>query len=585
LAPVVKTFLFLYDYLKNIIAMKKYSVLLAFIVSLQVIAQKELWGVCPGDQFNNPSSDFGKIVKYDINGENGVVIHEFDSIHGYTPTGRLFLASNGKLYGTTLKGGVLGPVGSGASSGVLFEYDLIFNQFNVVHYFDFDNNRFAPDIGVIEPILGILCGATNNQIYKYNLATGNISFSNQLPYLNFIHGELMKATDGNIYGTSFYGPCPAINPVGPYYGNYIKYNLTTNNVNLVNPINCDETTRGSIPTTQLIEVTPGKLVGSCSGGGINIFTNPFLKGGTLLELDINTNVFTKKIDFDYFNNGAIPKNIVQGDNGKVYGFCEEGGSPQTCDPDHSFGTLYEYTPATNALEVKQYFNYCVSATLLRYPQYLMKTSNGYFIGITVDGFLFKYDVVTNEITFLTAFYKPANLIEICRKPSYHFFDVDTFDTCIGATFTYDVQNTNATSYQWQQNGTTIDGQTTGVLNLTNITTSNAGDYTCIMTNECGTTTTMVLHLTVNCLGTNSVATLEKSIKLYPNPTNTILNIDLPTNIDVAITSLKVIDLLGQEVLSSNINKTKIDVSNLSNGIYIVSLYTNYGVWNGKFVKE
>ena len=176
------------------------------------------------------------------------------------------------------------------------------------------------------------------------------------------------------------------------------------------------------------------------------------------------------------------------------------------------------------------------------------------------------------------------VIEICRKPSYQEIIINTFDTCIGGSFTYDLQNDNATSYVWQKNGVNVAGQTTGVLNLTNITTSNAGTYTCVMNNECGTTTTMPINITVNCLGVNTIANLEKAIKLYPNPTNSNLTIELPTNIDVKITSLKVTDLLGKEVLLSNNGTTNMDVSHLSNGIYILTLETNYGNWNEKFVK-
>ncbi|HMK06401.1 MAG TPA: T9SS type A sorting domain-containing protein, partial [Flavobacterium sp.] len=86
------------------------------------------------------------------------------------------------------------------------------------------------------------------------------------------------------------------------------------------------------------------------------------------------------------------------------------------------------------------------------------------------------------------------------------------------------------------------------------------------------------------LGTNTIANLDKAIKLYPNPAKEILNIELPTNIDVTITGGTITNLLGQTVYQSEI-ANKIDVSNLQKGIYIVSLQTNYGDWNGKFVKE
>ena len=101
-------------------------------------AQKQLWGVNDGDYANIPGFPFnyGKIVKYDINGENPAVMHDFDSIQGYRPFGRLFLASNGKLYGTTVAGGNTSPVFTNLTAGLLYEYDLTVDKYRVVHYFD-----------------------------------------------------------------------------------------------------------------------------------------------------------------------------------------------------------------------------------------------------------------------------------------------------------------------------------------------------------------------------------------------------------------------------------------------------------------
>ena len=125
-----------------------------------------------------------------------------------------------------------------------------------------------------------------------------------------------------------------------------------------------------------------------------------------------------------------------------------------------------------------------------------------------------------------------------------------------------------------------------VLSLTNVTATDAGDYSCIMNNECGMTTTMPLHLTVNCLGTNTIAKLDKSIQLYPNPTKDILNIRLPENIEVMISSIKIANSLGQVVREQKVrNIHAIDVSQLQTGMYFICLTTNYGNWNGKFVKQ
>ena len=177
------------------------------------------------------------------------------------------------------------------------------------------------------------------------------------------------------------------------------------------------------------------------------------------------------------------------------------------------------------------------------------------------------------------------LIEICRKPSYQEFVLDTFNPCVGDNFTFNIQNTNATSYIWKKNNIDLPTQNSGILNLVNVTTNDNGTYTCQMVNECGTTVTMPLQLTVNCLGTDDFVTLDKSITLFPNPTNNILNIKIYENRNVEISKIEITNLLGQIVFSEEKSNTKIDVSKFQSGIYLLKLTTNKGSWSGKFIKE
>ena len=98
-------------------------------------AQKELWGnnkIQSYIDYSDPTNPitlpyYGNITKYDINGDNGTVVHVFDGINGKLPTGKLFHASNGKLYGLTSAY----TSSTGLNDDVcLFEYDLILNKFN-----------------------------------------------------------------------------------------------------------------------------------------------------------------------------------------------------------------------------------------------------------------------------------------------------------------------------------------------------------------------------------------------------------------------------------------------------------------------
>ncbi|RZJ71719.1 choice-of-anchor tandem repeat GloVer-containing protein [Flavobacterium sp.] len=575
--------------------MKRYILLsvLAFFISLPIAAQKELWGVNTGDEFDALDGYYGNITKYDINGENPVIMHVFDSVHGYTPKGKLFLASNGKLYGTCQRGGNLYSNSGGTnnySCGVLYEYDLTTNQYRVVHNFEFDATfPINPQIGVIEPTPGFLYGATRNRVYKYNIATEVTTLYNPLGNLYTIYNEFIMAADGNLYSTSAYAVCPSPNSTQPWNGSIIKFSMNNQNLGIARSLNCAASLEGNFPYS-VLETSPGVLYCETRAGGINQVVNGQSQpAGALLEYNIFTNSLLKKIDFNGSTTGGIPTPLLNGGNGKLYGLCEQGGSPQACNPTYNFGTLYEYTTSSGALNVKQNFNYC--GNTVRYPNSLLKTSVGHFIGTIPNGGTFKWNSETNQITMpgggsadIHAF-NIASFIEICRKPSYHFFETDTYTICKNNPFTFDVQNTNATSYVWKKGGVVVANQTSGILSFANLQLTDSGDYTCEMVNECGTTVTMPLHLIVdNCMGLDAIIGRKNAITLYPNPAKNTLNIGLPENKNFTVKNVIVSNMLGQQVLNVS-SQTSIGVGSLSEGIYIVLIQTDKGNWCEKFVKE
>ena len=581
--------------------MKKNILIFLFSIST-CIAQKELWNYQVEYNYGNPNSpglNDGKIMKVPLTGSNQIaeLVHTFDvtAVQGKFPVGRLFQASNGKLYGVTSGyRDYSGPIAI-TVAGVLFEYDLIFNKYRVVA-----TGLIDPQSGVIEPIPGFLYGTTNsgNSIFKFNISTESLSIIATIPFFYGnggnnspqFKGELTKASDGFVYGVTDIAPSIQNNPnpVGFY-----RLNLTNNQLTRLYVFGSTEPVFDIIyPTfrSKLVEGLPGKLYGTAYGGthfGPNGIAT--LGSGTLYEYSIATNTMLKKFDFDYNTNSANPSSLTIGGNGKLYGSLSGTSSLTYPNP---FGSIFEFDLATQTITL---FHNLDPNNL---DDNIQNPSNGSIPYIATDGNLYgisklgiyKYDPIENSVVrkIISTGYFGDNqdVIEICSKPRYHFFNVDTFDACVGSTFTYDVQNTNATSYQWLKNNVNVVGQTTGILNLTNLTTSDAGNYTCLMTNECGTTTTMVLQLTVSCLGTNTLATLEKAITLYPNPAKNVLNIKLPENININVNNVTIANSLGQIVLKQKTeNTTTIDVSNLQKGVYIISLSTNYGNWNGKFVKE
>lgn len=120
---------------------------------------------------------------------------------------------------------------------------------------------------------------------------------------------------------------------------------------------------------------------------------------------------------------------------------------------------------------------------------------------------------------------------LCVKPTINSQPRDT-SVCSGATVTYKVGTTGATSFQWKEskdggvtyldlsNGGVYNGVTTNTLVLTNVTaTNNNYKYKCVVkdiTGKCSDSTT-VLVLKVNSLPTATITTSKTVCKGDPNP--------------------------------------------------------------------
>lgn len=82
------------------------------------------------------------------------------------------------------------------------------------------------------------------------------------------------------------------------------------------------------------------------------------------------------------------------------------------------------------------------------------------------------------------------------------------------------------------------------------------------------------------LGTNSF-NLESSISIFPNPASDVLTIEMPSS--TILQKVSLYNTLGQKSLES-IN-SKINLSSLSKGIYVVMLETNEGTFHKKLIKN
>lgn len=83
---------------------------------------------------------------------------------------------------------------------------------------------------------------------------------------------------------------------------------------------------------------------------------------------------------------------------------------------------------------------------------------------------------------------------------------------------------------------------------------------------------------------NSLKVKEQSktaISLYPNPTNSTLNIKF----DREITAIRILDIFGRSVSVSDPSAKSVDVSSLRSGLYFVELSTAQGMFSEKFIKN
>jgi hypothetical protein len=67
--------------------------------------------------------------------------------------------------------------------------------------------------------------------------------------------------------------------------------------------------------------------------------------------------------------------------------------------------------------------------------------------------------------------------------------------------------------------------------------------------------------------------LENSVKLYPNPTNNILNVE-----GEGMSSIEVYNAVGQRVMKQEVNgnKAQVNTQSLNSGVYFIRIVANDG---------
>lgn len=293
-------------------------------------------------------------------------IANFGLTDGSGPNARLVQGTDGKLYGTTGNGGSncprfgCGTVFTVTTSGTL----------TTLHSFDGTDGSFAT--GLVQGTDRNFYGTTANGGVNDNCTNGcgtvfKITSSGTLTTLHSFDGTdgsgpysgLIQGTDGNFYGTTYYGG-PSNNCTD---GCGTVFKITAQGV-LTTLHNFDDTD-GSGPQAGLVQGIDGKFYGTTFNGGAHSI-------GTVFKISAKGGL-TTLYSFDDTDGSAPFSGLIQGRDGNFYGTTENGGL-------YGDGTVFKIT-AKGALTTLHSFDNSDGSNAAG----LVQGTDGNFYGTTQGG--------------------------------------------------------------------------------------------------------------------------------------------------------------------------------------------------------
>jgi uncharacterized repeat protein (TIGR03803 family) len=353
-------------------------------------------------------NDCGVIFEYNYVSDTYVIKHHFDGPNsGKHPMCSLIEAETGKLYGMTYEGGI-------NNCGVIFEYDISANTLIKKHDFDSLNSGKNPYGDLFYAENEKFYGMTNlGGIFNYGIIFEWDPDSNivekQIDFAGTTNGRYPSASfveplSGKLYGLTVEGGTTI------WDGVLFEYDYLIDTYTKL--IDFRTSPDGCLPHGKLLHATNDQLYGVASSGGIN-------SHGVLFSLDPQTHNYQKIIDFKDINTGASPfGNLMQADNGQIYGTTYIGGS-------YGLGTIFEFDPTTQTITKLYDFDNLNGSNPWGG---LMQASNGKLYGMTKHstnaGVLYEYNIASNTLTTLVNFTGPngnspqGNLIQVSNGNLY-----------------------------------------------------------------------------------------------------------------------------------------------------------------------
>ena len=273
---------------------------------------------CPA-AIGSPANGCGTIFKITPSGTL-TTLHNFCAQNGCEdgggPSARLVRASNGEFYGTTGYGGA---------------------------------NNCAP-IGGCGTVFKITPSGTLTTLYRFDGPDG------------LSPNGLIQATNGDLYGSTYYG---GANNCAPY-GCGTIFKITPSGA--LTTLHRFDGTDGAYPDAQLIQAANGAIYGTTQEGGD-------AGNGLIFKITLSGTLTTL---YTFGGpDGEDPNGLVQATDGDFYGTTLGGGA-------NFGGTIFKITPSGTLTTL---YNNCNPGNGCADGQYngLFQATNGTFYGTTVDG--------------------------------------------------------------------------------------------------------------------------------------------------------------------------------------------------------
>lgn len=139
---------------------------------------------------------------------------------------------------------------------------------------------------------------------------------------------------------------------------------------------------------------------------------------------------------------------------------------------------------------------------------------------------------------------------------------------VNTPYLYNISQQLNHTYNWIiDNGAIVSGQGTNAVTVQWLS-NGQGSLKCVLINSENCTDTSVLKVNIGTTGINDIK--NSNIKIYPNPTNNIINIErLNKNEN---NNIQIFDMQGKLVITKIFTeKVMIDLSELDNGVYVIKI--------------